>query len=69
MSDFEKQKYTAIKLKGYQYFIWFETEKVTIDLGCFIGEAGWGKGGAYTNVKCKVDEIQSFIYSKEIHYN
>lgn len=66
--DFEKRKYTAVKPAGYNYYIWFETEKTMIELGCFIGEAGWGKGGAYTNIKCKSSDITSFVYSDELQY-
>ena len=67
-SEFEKQKYVAVKPTGHNNYIWFETEKTTTELGCFIGEGGWGKGGAYTNLKCKVGEIDSFVYSENLQY-
>lgn len=62
------KKYVAIKPIGFRYYIWFETEKVIEDLGCFIGKGGWGKRGADTNIKCKSSEIDSYIYSNELQY-
>ena len=62
------QKYVAIKLKGFNYYIWFETKKVIYDSNCFIGKSGWGKGGAFTNIKCSSSEIDSYIYSDELQY-
>lgn len=39
-------KYTAIKLKCFNYWIWFETEECQSNTFTFIGKEGWGKGGA-----------------------
>ena len=64
-----KEEYIAVKPKGFGYYIWFDTSKVTEDLGCFIGTAGWGNGGALTNLKCQSSEIESVIYSSELQYD
>lgn len=61
-------KYIAVKPTGFDYYIWFETEKVIQELGCFIGKEGWGKGGVLTNIKCNGSEIDSFIYSDALQY-
>ncbi len=61
-------KYIAIKLKSFDYYLWFKKENVTQYLGAFIGKDGWGKNGAYTNIKCSSSEIDSFIYSDELQY-
>ena len=63
------KKYVAIKPNGFNYYIWFETEKVIHDLGCFVGRDGWGKGGALTNIKCNANEIDSYIYSDVLQYS
>ncbi len=64
-----QRKYVAIKPKGFAYYIWFKTENVIYDLGCFIGKDGWGKDGALTNIKCSGTEIDSYIYSDELQYS
>lgn len=61
--------YVAMKPKGFSYYIWFETEKVLIAQGCIIAREGWGKSGAYTNIKCREEEIESYIYSDELQYS
>lgn len=63
-----KTKYIAIKPKGLDHYLWFETENVIQELGCFLGNKGWGKDGAFTEIKCKAEEIDSFIYSDELQY-
>lgn len=62
------KKYTAIKLKGFNYYVWFETEKTINELSVFIGKEGWGKGGTLTNIKCSSNQIESYIYSDELQY-
>ena len=69
MMDKTDKKYTAVKPKGFGYYIWFETEKTTPNLGMFIGTQGWGKRGALTDIKCRASEIDSFIYSDELQYD
>lgn len=66
--DKTDKKYTAIKLKGFDYYIWFETEKIINDLGLIMANNGWGKGGARTDIKCYEREAEAFIYSDELQY-
>ncbi|MGB4776423.1 MAG: hypothetical protein WBP45_14700 [Daejeonella sp.] len=68
MDDSLNRKYIAIKPKGLNHYLWFEQEKVITEFGCFIGQSGWGEGGAFTNIKCKIDQIESFIYSDQLQY-
>jgi hypothetical protein len=69
MEDKLLKKYIGIKPKGFNHYIWFETEKTINDLGVFIGEGGWGKNGAFTNIKCYSSEIDSYIYSDSLQYS
>lgn len=62
------KKYIAIKPKGFPYYLWFKTDDVIQDLGCFIGKDGWGLGGAATSIKCTASEIESYIYSDKLQY-
>ncbi len=59
-------EYIAIRVTGLDYFIWFETAKTKIDTLTFVGKSGWGKGRKYTNIECKVSDIEALIHSKEI---
>lgn len=68
MDENLKRKYIALKPTGFGYFIWFDTHKVIIDAGFLVGQGGLGKGGVFTNIKCRVDEIDCFIYSDELQY-
>ena len=65
---FALQEYIAIRIKGYNHFIWFKTKNTLDQNGVFIGQDGWGKNGAYTNVKCRSEEITSYIHSKELNF-
>lgn len=65
----EELKYIAIKPRGFNFWIWFETKKTVRNLGVFCGENGWGKGGTLTNIKIRESEIEGEIYSKELQYN
>jgi hypothetical protein len=38
-----KRKYIAIKLKGMNHYIWFETNKTSTETGVFIGKGGCAK--------------------------
>ena len=42
--------------------------KTSNENGKFIGEHGWGKGGAYTNVRCNSNQIEGLIYSEMPQY-
>lgn len=63
-----KEKYIAIKPKGFSYFIWFEKEKTIIESGLFEGKNGWGRGGEHTSIKCNESEIMAVIYSEGLQY-
>jgi len=63
-------KYTAVKLKYHPYWIWFQMDKVKIDRHNFlIGNDGWGKGGAKTNINVNCKIIEGQIWSDELQYN
>jgi len=64
----ENFKYVAIKPKGLSHYIWFEQKKRNSELGCFFGDGGWGKDGVLTNINCRLEEIDGFIYSDTIQY-
>lgn len=61
-------KYVAIKLRRFPHWLWFKKVRTTRVNGIFYGEDGWGKGGAYTNIKVDVDEIVGEIESEELQY-
>lgn len=64
------EKYTAIKVKGLSYWLWFKSEKVTREDGKFKGTDGWGKGGALINFfEVSDGEIVGTLTSKELGYN
>lgn len=66
---FKKNKCIAIKVKGFEYYIWFYSEKVSVDDSCiFHGSSGWGNGGAMTNIDVNLDEITGVIYSSDLQY-
>jgi len=56
-------KYIAIKVDGLNHWLWFETEKVTEKDGRFIGLAGWGEDGNYTEIDIDTNEILGRIHS------
>lgn len=64
----KKLKYIAIKPKGFKHYLWFETEKANIINNKFVGNDGWGNGGALTNIECNESEIDSIIYSENLQY-
>lgn len=68
MNESLNTKYIAIKIKGFDYYLWFEQSKVIEGLGCFIGKEGWGHHGAFTNIKVELSEIAGFVYSDELQY-
>lgn len=63
-----KTKYIAIKVKGFHHYIWFERAKTSIKKGIFIGEAGWGDEGEFTNIKVKKSDITGEIESNKLQY-
>ncbi len=61
--------YIAVKLKGFQYWVWFKDENVTELNHTFVGKEGWGKGGTLTNIDVSQDLIEGIITSQELQYN
>lgn len=61
-------KYIAIKVKGLNHWLWFDTTKVTRDSGIFIGKGGWGKSGAFTEIKIEERYISGEIESTDLQY-
>ena len=61
-------KYIAIKVKGFDHWIWFENQAVQEKDGMFNGSDGWGKGGAETSIEVPTSEIVARIYSNELQY-
>lgn len=60
--------YIAVKVKGLDFFIWFESKKVTIENGIFIGTSGLGKDRHNTNLECSQFEIIATIYSSGLQF-
>jgi len=69
MDEKLKRKYIAVKPKGFKYYIWFKTDKISEYVGTFIGKDGWGKNGALTSIECHPSQIESTIYSDELQYS
>jgi len=61
-------KYIAIKVKGFDHYIWFELSNTSREDGNFLGIQGWGKNGAFTEISVPVSEIISEIKSSELQY-
>lgn len=61
-------KYIAIKVRGLNYWLWFEADKTKLEDGEFFGEYGWGKDGAKTSISVSSFEITGKIYSDELQY-
>jgi len=56
-------KYIAIKVKGLENWLWFETKEVTEKKGRFIGLSGWGELGMYTEIDTDNSQIIGRIHS------
>jgi hypothetical protein len=61
-------EYIAVKVKGLDFFIWFQIKDVTIEDGLFIGTSGWGKDRCATNLECKQADIVATIHSSELQF-
>ncbi len=61
-------KYTAIKPKGFPYWLWFQTDKVTRESYTFTGTGGWGRGGANTNISIPESSIEAEMTSSDLQY-
>jgi len=64
-----KKKYIAIKVKGYDHWLWFEKPNVRYVGGKFIGEKGWGKHGTYIDVNISESDITSKIESTGLSFS
>lgn len=62
-------KYTAVKVVGFNHWFWFETSKVSREDGKFVGKDGWGQRGAYTNLTVNEDHIEGEISSEALQYD
>lgn len=65
-----KLKYIALKLKGFKYWIWFQTKDLHYENYEWesMGD-GWGKDGARTTIYRISDNlIEGRIYSDELQY-
>lgn len=60
-----KPKYVAIKLVGFKSWFWFEAANVTETDGRFVGKAGWGQEGAFTEVDVNKNDIESRLESDQ----
>lgn len=63
-----KNKYTAIKVKGINHWFWFECEKFETVNHEITGKAGWGKGGAYTDLTISTNLVEGQIFSDALQY-
>ena len=59
------KKYTAIKLRGFDYWIWFETIKIQFNEQV-IGKEGWGKNGSLTEIDIERDQVEGKITSNTL---
>jgi len=60
-------KYTAIKVKGLSYWLWFETQYLNIKDCEFKAVKGWGKNNAYIETfECETSEIIATLTSDEL---
>jgi len=61
-------KYKAIKLKHFNYWIWFKTSEINTSGLTFKGANGWGKSGARTTISVPAYMIEGSIDSEELQY-
>jgi len=61
-------KYIAIKVEDFNHWLWFKAEKVTEKNGRFIGLAGWGLNGNYTEIDIEIGFIEGRIHSDHPQY-
>lgn len=61
-------KYTAIKIKGLNYWLWFNSENVIEEKGIFKGIRGLGSGGYHANIEIDTGLIQGRITSDNLMY-
>lgn len=61
-------KYIAIKIKNFNYWIWFDKRNVQEDSSTFIGTGGWGRDGEITDVNIPLNMIEGRIESNNLQY-
>lgn len=61
-------KYMAIRVKGFDYWLWFATEDTSVESGTFTGKGGWGNGGAFTEIEVSTSDITGRISSDMPQY-
>jgi hypothetical protein len=64
-----EDKYIAIKIADFNYWLWFESNKTTEGNGIFTGKDGWGKRGAYTNITINSSQIIGRIETDTLQYS
>jgi len=63
------KKYTAIKLKGMPYWLWFISEKVKREDGYITGTNGWDNSGHAVDVHVEESSIEGILDADELGYN
>ena len=61
-------KYIALKVEGIEHWLWFDKKYVQEENGEITAKNGWGKGGAFTNLSCKVRYVTGRIESESLQY-
>ncbi len=64
-----KTKFLGIKIKGYDYFIWFKRTNTSLNNSTFTGKDGYGKGNNNTSITCNISEIVGAIHTDSEQYN
>ena len=62
-------KYVAVKVEGYQRWLWFKRENVTRDGGRYIGKGGWGLNGAHTEIDVDERLVQGEMASEGLQHD
>jgi len=63
------REYTGIKVSGMNHWLWFKSANIKEESGQFIGRAGWGDGGAFTEIECAANLIEGRVNSDTPQYN
>jgi hypothetical protein len=61
--------YVAVKVKGFNHFIWFERFNIVDDGIFFCGVNGWAQGGALTHLNCESSAIEARIESDTLQHD
>lgn len=64
-------KYIAIKVKGLDFWLWFENdpEHYSNEQGKITGIKGWGRNGNYIeSFSCDSSEVVAAMYSEALSY-